>query len=119
VTLRPISRNDLPRFVEFGADMEVQPLSEFYPPRPTSPEHLMDYAFHLRNVRKVRLSAATTNARDLGCHRACGFVEEGRLREQQWLDGRFVDVVYIRVLRREWRSGGNGIGPEIGAKEDR
>jgi RimJ/RimL family protein N-acetyltransferase len=35
-------------------------------------------------------------------------VEEGRLREQAWLDGRFVDMVYMGVLREEWRQGAYG-----------
>jgi RimJ/RimL family protein N-acetyltransferase len=30
-------------------------------------------------------------------------VEEGRLREQVWLDGRYVDMVYMGVLREEWQ----------------
>jgi RimJ/RimL family protein N-acetyltransferase len=29
-------------------------------------------------------------------------VEEGRLREQAWLDGRYVDMIYMGVLREEW-----------------
>jgi RimJ/RimL family protein N-acetyltransferase len=29
-------------------------------------------------------------------------VEEGRMREHAWLDGRYVDMIYMGVLREEW-----------------
>lgn len=40
----------------------------------------------------------------LRAYRACGFVEEGRLREHVWSgsDGKYVDAVYMGVLRAEW-----------------
>jgi RimJ/RimL family protein N-acetyltransferase len=34
---------------------------------------------------------------------ACGFVEEGRLREHVWNNGRFDDLVYMGILRKEWQ----------------
>lgn len=38
----------------------------------------------------------------------CGFVEEGRLREHVWSGsaGRYVDLVYMGILRREWAAAG-------------
>ena len=33
-------------------------------------------------------------------------VEEGRMREHIWLDGRYVDKVIMGVLRGEWHEGG-------------
>jgi RimJ/RimL family protein N-acetyltransferase len=35
---------------------------------------------------------------------AAGFVEEGRLREHAWVDGRYVDLVQMGVLRSEWNA---------------
>ncbi len=64
---------------------------------------LLDYAFRLHNYRKVSLSAKADNERALRCYRACGFVEEGRLREHEWSNGRYVDVVEMGVLRDEWQ----------------
>ncbi len=63
---------------------------------------LLDYAFRLRNVRKVWLYTSGTNERAQRCYRACGFVEEGRLRQQDWNGGQYVDRVYMGIMREEW-----------------
>jgi RimJ/RimL family protein N-acetyltransferase len=65
---------------------------------------LLDYAFRYRNMRKVYLSTGSHNERALRCYRACGFVEEGRLRQQQWCAGEYIDVVYMGLLREEWQA---------------
>lgn len=60
---------------------------------------LLDYAFRLRNLRKVWLTVNGNNERAQRAYRACGFVEEGRQRQQVWSDGGYVDLVYMGVLR--------------------
>lgn len=74
---------------------------------------LLNYAFHHRNMNRVWLSTHSENERAIRCYRACGFVEEGRLRQHLWIDGRYVDRVIMGVLRDEstaWRTndGANG-----------
>ena len=44
------------------------------------------------------------NERAIRSYRACGFIEEGRLREHVWGDGQRIDLVYMGVLRSEWQS---------------
>lgn len=63
---------------------------------------LLDYAFRLRNLHKVWLSTHGANERAARAYAACGFVEEGRMREHVWHDGRYVDLIYMGILRREW-----------------
>ncbi len=63
---------------------------------------LLDYAFRLRNYRRVWLWVHGDNARAIAAYRACGLVEEGRLRDHVWSNGRYVDAVYMGVLRDEW-----------------
>jgi RimJ/RimL family protein N-acetyltransferase len=63
---------------------------------------LLDYAFRLRNFRKVSLDTSSTNERAIRCYRACGFIEEGRLREHLWSNGEYVDEVHMGILREEW-----------------
>lgn len=63
---------------------------------------LLDYAFRHWNVNRVWLRTNSTNERALRCYRACGFVEEGRLREHEWRNGQYADTVVMGILRTEW-----------------
>lgn len=65
---------------------------------------LLDYAFRLRNLRRVWLEVHAENERAIRSYRACGFVEEGRMREHVWLGGRYVDNVIMGALREEWKA---------------
>jgi len=63
---------------------------------------LVQYAFRYRNFRKVWLWVHAANERAIRAYRAAGFVEEGRLRQHVWSNGRYDDVVYMGVLQEEW-----------------
>src|SRR5262245_37816334 len=65
---------------------------------------LLDYAFRLANLRRVWLRTHAANERAIRAYRAAGFVEEGRLREHQWLAGAYVDTVVMGILREEFDS---------------
>ncbi|MBI5876576.1 MAG: GNAT family N-acetyltransferase [Chloroflexi bacterium] len=70
---------------------------------------LLDYAFRLRNAHKVWLKVNATNERGLRAYRACGFIEEGRLRQHVWGDGRHIDLVLMGILRTEWSGSRAGV----------
>ena len=63
---------------------------------------LLDYGFRIRNLRRIWLSVHSSNARAIRAYAAVGFVEEGRLREQAWSAGGYVDLLQMGLLRREW-----------------
>jgi RimJ/RimL family protein N-acetyltransferase len=63
---------------------------------------LVDYAFRHRNFRRVWLWVHAANDRAIRAYRAAGFVEEGRLRQHMWSNGRYDDVVYMGILRDDW-----------------
>jgi RimJ/RimL family protein N-acetyltransferase len=63
---------------------------------------LLDYAFRMRNAHKVWLRVNAPNEHGIRAYKACGFVEEGRLRSHVWGDGRYVDLVYMGILREEF-----------------
>jgi RimJ/RimL family protein N-acetyltransferase len=67
---------------------------------------LLDYAFRLVNLRRVMLTVNGTNERAIRAYRACGFIEEGRLRQHAWSDGAYIDIVIMGVLREEWSGRG-------------
>jgi RimJ/RimL family protein N-acetyltransferase len=64
---------------------------------------LLEYAFMHRNAHKVWLEVADDNERAIRSYRSCGFVQEGRVRETAWRDGRYVDEIVMGILRREWQ----------------
>lgn len=63
---------------------------------------LLEYAFRLRNLHRVWLMVLGNNERAIRSYRACGFVEEGRLREHAWGNGAYLELVCMGVLRDEW-----------------
>lgn len=65
---------------------------------------LLHYAFHYRNQHKVYLHVHARNARAVAAYRACGFCEEGRLREHVWSDGAYDDLLVMGILLREWQA---------------
>jgi RimJ/RimL family protein N-acetyltransferase len=73
---------------------------------------LLDYAFRLRNWRRVWLRVWGHNERAIRSYRACGFVEEGRLRDHVWSAGAYYDLVLMGILREEWESRKEGLRTE-------
>lgn len=66
---------------------------------------LLDYGFDKLNLRRIYLRVHARNERGIRAYRACGFVEEGRLREHVWSDGAYDDLLYMGVLRSERLTG--------------
>ena len=63
---------------------------------------LVDYAFRLRNLRRVWLTVFADNEAAVNTYRKLGFVEEGRLRQHVWNDGAYRDWLYMGLLDEEW-----------------
>jgi diamine N-acetyltransferase len=65
---------------------------------------LLRWAFYVQNYRKVHLQTGANNERAIRAYRACGFVEEGRLREHTYFNGCYIDIVLMGLLRSEWEA---------------
>jgi RimJ/RimL family protein N-acetyltransferase len=65
---------------------------------------LLDYAYRIRNLRRVCLHVSAFNERAIRVYRALGFVEEGRLRQHVWIGDRYDDLVCMGLLRDEWEA---------------
>jgi len=63
---------------------------------------LVEYAFRLQNFRRMWLETHGNNERAVRSYKACGFVEEGRLREHVFSDGAYIDTLLMGLLRSEW-----------------
>ena len=63
---------------------------------------LLAYAFDRFDLHQVELRALGDNNRALAMYERCGFVQEARLRERSWKEGRWVDHVAMSVTREEF-----------------
>jgi RimJ/RimL family protein N-acetyltransferase len=64
---------------------------------------LLTYAFRYLNHHRVWLRVHGKNERAVRAYKACGFVEEGRLRSHVWSDGAYDDLLVMGVLREDWQ----------------
>jgi len=65
---------------------------------------VIDYGFKQLNLHRVYLSVLKTNDRAIALYEKLGFKTEGVLRDEQFRDGRYVDVVIMGVLESEWKA---------------
>jgi RimJ/RimL family protein N-acetyltransferase len=65
---------------------------------------MVGYAFDFLNLNKVYLHVYETNPRGIRAYQKVGFVEEGRLRQDVYKNGRYIDVLVMSILRSEWYS---------------
>lgn len=69
---------------------------------------VVDYGFRMLNLNRVELSCLATNERARRLYAGLGFVVEGTLRQAQFKDGHYIDVVQMSVLAAEW-AGANAV----------
>jgi RimJ/RimL family protein N-acetyltransferase len=63
---------------------------------------LVEHGFLHRNLRKVWLHVHGANGRAQRAYAACGFVEEGRLRQHVWSNGAYDDLLVMGLLVDDW-----------------
>jgi len=63
---------------------------------------LLRHGFDDLNLHRVHLEVFATNARALSTYERCGFRHEGRLRDAAFLNGGWVDIVIMGILRDEF-----------------
>lgn len=64
---------------------------------------LADHALSVWGLHRVEIRAAAGNCRSRAIPERLGFREEGTLREAEFADGRWLDVVVYAVLASEWQ----------------
>jgi UDP-4-amino-4,6-dideoxy-N-acetyl-beta-L-altrosamine N-acetyltransferase len=58
----------------------------------------MEYAFNTLNLNKITLEVVEHNESALKLYRKLGFVEEGRLKQHYYSDGKYFDVLILSVF---------------------
>ena len=65
---------------------------------------VLRFGFYQMNLNNVTLGVFEINPRARAVYEKCGFIEEGRGREEYYQDGRYIDVIRMGVLRREFEA---------------
>jgi RimJ/RimL family protein N-acetyltransferase len=63
---------------------------------------LVNHCFETLNFNRTYLRVYAENQRAKRAYEKAGFVEEGRLREAAYRQGKYDDVIIMSVLRSEW-----------------
>ena len=64
----------------------------------------LDYAWRHLNLHRLSLTVFAHNTRAIASYRAVGFREEGRLKDAAYIDGEWVDVIPMAILKPERRA---------------
>ena len=65
---------------------------------------LLRFAFNELNLNRVNLTVFEYNERAQKSYLKCGFIEEGRTRKSMLREGRRWDIIFMGILRDEWRA---------------
>lgn len=68
---------------------------------------LIDFAFLEMNLNRLELEVYDFNERAIRSYLNCGFIQEGRLREKQYKNGRYSDVIQMGILKSDWKRARN------------
>jgi RimJ/RimL family protein N-acetyltransferase len=63
---------------------------------------VLRYAFEILNLRRVELAVFDFNERAIRSYKKLGFVEEGRLVERRYKNGRYIDEILMAISREAW-----------------
>jgi RimJ/RimL family protein N-acetyltransferase len=59
-------------------------------------------AFDKMNLNRLWLTVLVDNPRAVRCYEKCGFVREGLLRQESFVDGKYRDVLVMALLREDY-----------------
>jgi RimJ/RimL family protein N-acetyltransferase len=61
------------------------------------------HAFETLNLNRVELHVREHNERGIRAYERVGFQREGLLRQDTFVEGRYVNTIVMAILREEWR----------------
>jgi ribosomal-protein-serine acetyltransferase len=65
---------------------------------------LVDYGFEKAGLNRIEVRAASGNVKSRALPEKAGFMEEGRIRDAEWLYDRYVDHIVYGLLNKEYES---------------
>ena len=64
---------------------------------------LLRHGFETLNLNRIALHVFDINKRAIRAYEKAGFKREGVQRDAMYLNGKYVDVIIMSVLRKEWQ----------------
>jgi diamine N-acetyltransferase len=64
---------------------------------------MLRHGFETMNFNRIYLRVFDHNLRGIRAYERAGFKHEGRMRQAQYQEGRYFDVLMMSVLREEWK----------------
>lgn len=64
---------------------------------------MVKHGFLDLNLNRIYLRVFETNPRGIRCYEKAGFKHEGRLRQGHFLEGHYIDILMMSILRDEWK----------------
>jgi RimJ/RimL family protein N-acetyltransferase len=64
---------------------------------------LLHHGFTTLNLHRIFLRVYEENPRAVRAYEKAGFILEGRMRQAEFRDGNYLDVLLMSVLRPEWK----------------
>ena len=63
---------------------------------------LQGFVFDSLNLHRLELDVFAFNQRAIKCYLACGFKEEGRMRQKKFANGQYWDIIKMGILKSEY-----------------
>jgi len=65
---------------------------------------LLKYGFYTLNMNRISLDVYENNPSAIRAYEKAGFIQEGRKRQAMYVDGKYIDILQMSVLKEEWEN---------------
>ena len=65
---------------------------------------IVEYGFKTLNLHNIMLNVHSNNARAIASYKKVGFTEFGRRREARYIEGQYLDTIYMEILATDYFS---------------
>ena len=65
---------------------------------------LQEFVFNRLNMHRLQIKVHSDNTRGHRCYLKSGFKEEGRLRQNFYINGKYLDTIILSILKSEFES---------------
>jgi RimJ/RimL family protein N-acetyltransferase len=63
---------------------------------------MLKHGFEVLNLNRIYLLVKSNNPRAIRCYEKVGFMHEGSMRQAEYQDGKYFDLIMMSVLKHEW-----------------